>query len=528
MDDKSASDRVADRPRAAIYARISADRDGDGLGVERQVADCQALADRLGWDAVAIYIDNNISAASGKVRPEYRRMLDDVRAGRVDAILAWHTDRLHRRPVELEEFIGVAEAHRLLIQTVKAGTVDLSTPSGQMVARMLGAAARHEVDQTRTRIAAQKLRAAQAGEYRGGPRPFGYEKDGMRVREPEAAMVLEATRAVLAGRSLRGIATEWNEAGKQARRRRFVRDDAGQKVRDERGRTLTRIEKKEWTALTVRELLLRPRNAGILAHGMPDRKASDATVSRQRGYEELGAAKWPAIVPEDEWRAVVAHLMQSSRRSSDGVRDRKHLGSGLYVCGGRVLNADGNETFDEAGDPVVCGTLMRSGTHGGGHGHYRCRLPGKGHVMVVLEKTDELVRREVAELIRDPRVVAALTPAAPDLTADRERQATLRARLGRFERDYIEGNIDGAQRKKAETVVQAEINEIEAKIAAAVRRSTSSDVLSAVDPGQAFLDAPLDVQRSVVASVVRVQIEPNMRRGSAWTEARVKFSPSLA
>ena len=47
---------------AAIYARISRDREGAGLGVERQEADCRALAERLGWDVVAVYVDNDISA----------------------------------------------------------------------------------------------------------------------------------------------------------------------------------------------------------------------------------------------------------------------------------------------------------------------------------------------------------------------------------------------------------------------------------------------------------------------------------
>jgi site-specific DNA recombinase len=74
-------------PRAAIYARISSDRDGDQLGVRRQLADCEALAARRGWEIAERYVDDDVSAYSGRVRPEYRRMLEDLTAGIVDAVV---------------------------------------------------------------------------------------------------------------------------------------------------------------------------------------------------------------------------------------------------------------------------------------------------------------------------------------------------------------------------------------------------------------------------------------------------------
>jgi site-specific DNA recombinase len=84
--------------QAAIYCRISDDREGAGLGVARQEADCRERAKRLGWTVAGLYVDNDFSAYSGKIRPEYRRLLADLRAGVLDAVIAWHTDRLHRSP----------------------------------------------------------------------------------------------------------------------------------------------------------------------------------------------------------------------------------------------------------------------------------------------------------------------------------------------------------------------------------------------------------------------------------------------
>src|SRR5262245_36423336 len=119
--------------RAAVYVRISDDREGQGLGVKRQADDCRKLAERLGWTVVKTYQDNDISAFSGKRRPEYRRLLDDIAAGAIDAVLAWHTDRLHRSPLELEEYIRVCEPRGVPTQTVTAGPVDLSTASGRAI-----------------------------------------------------------------------------------------------------------------------------------------------------------------------------------------------------------------------------------------------------------------------------------------------------------------------------------------------------------------------------------------------------------
>ena len=66
--------------KAAVYARISSD-DGSALGVSRQVADCRRLAEDLGWEVAEEYVDNDVSAYSGKKRPAYERMLTDLADG---------------------------------------------------------------------------------------------------------------------------------------------------------------------------------------------------------------------------------------------------------------------------------------------------------------------------------------------------------------------------------------------------------------------------------------------------------------
>lgn len=391
-------------------------------------------------------------------------------------MLAWHTDRLHRRATELEEFVTVAEAHSLQVQTVSAGPVDLSSASGRMVARMLGTVAQHEVDHARERMKRKKADMAARGEYRGGMRPYGYEKDGVTVREREASVVREGTRALLAGRSLAAIARDFNS------------------------RSLVTSTGKPWTYSRLRDVLVRPRNAGLLSRGIPG-----------RNEEIIGKAVWPAIVPEEEWRAAYSVLNDPSRRKQDG-NDTRWLGSGLYRCS-------------------KCGGAMRPAPYGGTARSvtrtpkYLYRCTEAAHLTVTAEYTDDYVRGVVAELVRDPRVMAAMHPSDAHLATEREQRTVLAARLSAFESDYALGRITGAQLQKATATVSAELAAIDARLAKSLRRSTASSIIRAADPGAAFLVAPVDVQRAVLATVLKVDVLPAPRRGGAWTPDRLRLTP---
>src|SRR6476660_8975740 len=98
---------MADAANAAIYVRISLDRDGRRAGVERQRTDCEALCARRGWTLLDVYEDNSVSAYSGATRPAYDRLVAAVAAGHVDVVVAWHTDRLWRNVIEQQTFLAI-------------------------------------------------------------------------------------------------------------------------------------------------------------------------------------------------------------------------------------------------------------------------------------------------------------------------------------------------------------------------------------------------------------------------------------
>jgi len=194
-------------PKTAIYARISDDRDGTGLGVERQEIDCRRLAEERGLGDVLIFTDNDISAFSGKKRPQYIEMMERIKAGEFENLIAWASDRLHRSPRELEDFIDTCEAMKINIYTVKAGHYNLSSPDGRAMARILGTMARAESEKTSDRGRRKALEVALRGENWGtGSRPFGYQEGSMVIEEIEALALRDVVQRFLAGESLNSLA----------------------------------------------------------------------------------------------------------------------------------------------------------------------------------------------------------------------------------------------------------------------------------------------------------------------------------
>lgn len=275
--------------RAALYLRISQDRDGTLLGVERQREDCETHAQTLGWTIAHTLIDDDLSAYSGKPRPAYETLLTLIERGDIGAVVAWHPDRLHRSPAELERFIDLVQRMDCKVATVRAGELDLGTAAGRMTARVVGAVARHESEQKSERLRRQRAQAALAGKPHGGRRPFGWQSDRLTLDPLEAAAIRDAADRIIAGGSVRSIATEWNAQG--------IRPVGG----------------GEWWARNVRNLLVSPRLAGLRVHH----------------GQVVAQGAWAPILTRDEHDLLCASLAVRTARG----RKPASLLSGLLICG---------------------------------------------------------------------------------------------------------------------------------------------------------------------------------------------------
>jgi hypothetical protein len=97
---------AAGRQRAGVYTRISLDRWGTSEAPERQLADCRDEIERRGLVLIEHYSDRDVSAYKQVRRPQYERMLRDLRAGRLDVVVVWKLDRLTRQGIRgINQFI---------------------------------------------------------------------------------------------------------------------------------------------------------------------------------------------------------------------------------------------------------------------------------------------------------------------------------------------------------------------------------------------------------------------------------------
>src|SRR5215208_565762 len=146
------------------------------------------------------------------MRPAYQRMLDAIREDKINIVVAWHPDRLHRQTRELVPFIDLVNTHGVHVETVTAGIYDLSTPSGRMNARIVGSVAEFESEHKAERIRRKLEENAANGKHHGGVRPYGWRDDRVTIIEEEAAVVHEAAAMLLAGQSIKAIVRALNAA----------------------------------------------------------------------------------------------------------------------------------------------------------------------------------------------------------------------------------------------------------------------------------------------------------------------------
>ena len=244
-------------------------------------------------------------------------MMAGVDAGEFDVIVARHMDRLLRRLAEFESVLERCQKTKTAIVTAADG-VDTSTDGGRLVARILSSVAQGEVERKSARQRSAAVQAAKQGRWVGGRRAFGYETDGVTVREDEAALIKQGYADVLAGESLGEIARRWNVDRIRYRR----------KASRGRGRRQGRAD----------------QSAQCRACGGTAPQEDRPAIRQNPELGITGAAEWPAIVDEPTWRAAVRMLCDPDRRSTP--HGGKGLLTGVAVCGvcGETVHRGGRRT----------------------------------------------------------------------------------------------------------------------------------------------------------------------------------------
>lgn len=354
-----------------IYCRISDDREKTHLGVDRQERLSRKLhATRgLGGTVLCVLVDNDLTAATQssryKGRPAYDRLAELLREkpGGRRGVITYHDDRLHRSSRELEDFIDLIMETDAPIETVRAGRMDLTNPTGRAQARTTVAWAQQTVEHGIDKLHDKIAELAEAGAIaNGGPRPFGFDRifsgkpphrhiERDEVNPAEAAIIRECARRALAGDPLRSIVRWLNNNG-------HVTSTGG-----------------PWSQQGLRTMLVSGRIAGL----------------RERHGVVVAKAVWPAIIPAGEHEQLRALLM--ARERPPGSRVRKHYLSGYVFCS----------------DCVEKGVKMRVGPQAGKL-KYKCfsDVGGCNGRVIGLADLEELVDKLMVSKLSDPKTLREL------------------------------------------------------------------------------------------------------------------------
>ncbi len=226
---------------------------------------------------------------------------------------------------------------------------------------------------------------------------------------------------------------------------------------------------RRWDRSSVRKMLCNPRNAGLRAH---------------RGTV-VAAGTWEPIVAEEVWRATVEKVANPARRTNP-ANARRWLGGGLYRC--------------------HCGARVRVNYSDHRTRVYQCQA--SAHLSRTADPIDQVIEAVVVARLRRDDLADLLAVEAPDAGPLRSEAATLRLRLDQQAADYADGMLTARQLHQATERTTAKLAAVEQALADAGRGTRLGPLLSAADPGTAWLGADIPTRQAVIDTLAVVTVLP--------------------
>ena len=459
-----------------IYLRIS--RTDDRRGVERQLDDCLARLEIMGEDpeSVVLFDENNTSATKGlEYRPEYLRMVEEIKRRRLGGVMVFLQDRGWRDTDELSAFLKLGAR----FGTSSTGEANLDDPDTIANLKTNTVNAEREIKIAGRRIARASRQRAEAGRAHGRA-PFGWRREVVLARgrvvdswdvldEAEAGLLQHCAAELLEGKSLRSVTLEANEGDVLPRAYEFGR-----------GRYAGRTARQQWSGQQIKTLLLRPSNAGLRQH---------------KGEILEGViTEAPPIFDMQTFDRLRLLFADPSRRSNERGGAPRWLMSGIAVCGN-------------------CGDVGRINVHTGGNRKnarpvYTC-VGQPGARGCLQRHFVEDVDRYIGELVEGRLADKALAEAAPEAQQEidglQRRIDALRAEQATYGELKAARKITLPQLLAMNEDVDGECSELEGRISD-LRPAT----LGSIRLPDGWAGADLATKRAVVRVVFeRVELGPS-------------------
>jgi len=198
---------------AGIYIRVSTeDQAREGFSLGEQEEKLRQLCKYKDFEIFKVYKDAGISAKNMKDRPAFQQMLEDMKAGKLNYIVAYKLDRVTRSVRDLEVLISTLEQYHCYL-ICDRDDVNTSTANGRFFVRMLTVLSQLEIEIVSERTKFGLNGAIKAGHIPGKV-PLGYYRDTdktLKVDVTTKDIVLKIFELYLEGKSYQTISNILNE-----------------------------------------------------------------------------------------------------------------------------------------------------------------------------------------------------------------------------------------------------------------------------------------------------------------------------
>jgi site-specific DNA recombinase len=189
--------------RCAIYTRVSTehclDQEFNSLDAQYEAASAYIKSQaHAGWTLIRSRYDDGGYSGGSTERPDLQKLLNDIRARKIDVIVVYKVDRLTRSLADFAKLVELFDAHGVSFVSVTQ-QFNTTTSMGRLTLNVLLSFAQFEREVTSERIRDKIAASKRKGLWVGGNLPLGYKmKDGkIAIVEAEAELVRSIFRRYL-------------------------------------------------------------------------------------------------------------------------------------------------------------------------------------------------------------------------------------------------------------------------------------------------------------------------------------------
>jgi site-specific DNA recombinase len=455
----------------AIYVRVTAEESlKKELSIPNQIARAHEIARARGWTYYRIYVELRHVKGEWWIekRPAFRRMLEDVEAGRIVAVCARHLDRLWRGNEIQTRLLNVLKPHRIEVWDFTKQH-EYRSAHGNFTIQVLGAVSELEVKVTGERIREMKRGKARKGKTGGGPPPFGYTSQSRRMHELIAGGCSEdeAYRQACLDYP---VGKTWYVDEREAEIVRLVFDlfvSADKRLGTRRiaqylnARGIKTRNGHIWFPSCIRRMLNNPVYAGYTTFDEAA-YADKLPSSLPRRKQERFKGEHPALVSPEVWELAqqIRDSENNAKRVRAGSREVFSL-TGILRCPKCGNGMIGKHSSSESRRYYMCGLRHAAGLD-------QCDFP-----LIDARALQSGVWRYLHEILSSPAFVTEhlerlrdkLSSEVPDvsrqITANERRQADARAAMTKYF-GLIEKSNDPAR----DVALLERVRELRAELAA--------------------------------------------------------------